>query len=215
MIFQIPDLGKIGQFGNWLSYYCLAKKYAEVHGADLQTPMWQGQEVFDLHDPPIEGDGDVLKLDFPKRKTPEPFTVQNIWEIIGKERVDFTDNDARRYLPFREKPEDGYMSFMVVLHIRKHFWKNPTCHPVVSEKKLRSAIDAVGIRSDLVRIFSDETTVFSCSPVEDFKYMAVAQNLFCYPRSSFSLWAGIFNPNNVWIPHGWTYGETDCYYERK
>ncbi len=52
-VISISCLGNFGRFGNQLFQYAVARKYAELHGARLETPAWVGQRLFDINDPPI------------------------------------------------------------------------------------------------------------------------------------------------------------------
>ncbi|QEH38559.1 hypothetical protein OJF2_71620 [Aquisphaera giovannonii] len=52
-IVSISCLGSYGRFGNQLFQYAVARKYAELHGARLETPAWIGQRLFGIDDPPL------------------------------------------------------------------------------------------------------------------------------------------------------------------
>ena len=43
-------LGRFGRFGNQLLQYAFLRVYAELHGLDIETPRWIGQEIFGFRD---------------------------------------------------------------------------------------------------------------------------------------------------------------------
>ena len=51
----MSSLGSNGRFGNQLFQYAFAKLYALRHGATAAFPPWEGQQLFDLDDPPCAG----------------------------------------------------------------------------------------------------------------------------------------------------------------
>jgi hypothetical protein len=51
----VSCLGTNGRFANQLFQYAYAKLYALRHGATAAIPLWQGNELFGLHDPPCAG----------------------------------------------------------------------------------------------------------------------------------------------------------------
>ena len=52
-VVSVSCLGNFGRFGNQLFQYAVARKFAELHGARLETPAWIGQQLFHIDDPPI------------------------------------------------------------------------------------------------------------------------------------------------------------------
>jgi hypothetical protein len=52
-VVSVSCLGNLGRFGNQLFQYAVARKYAELHGARLETPAWVGQRLFHIDDPPV------------------------------------------------------------------------------------------------------------------------------------------------------------------
>ena len=54
-VVSISCLGHFGRFGNQLFQYAVARKFADMHGARLETPRWIGQRLFFIDDPPISG----------------------------------------------------------------------------------------------------------------------------------------------------------------
>lgn len=43
----------MGRVGNQLFQYAACRAFAEKHEMELRTPPWLGQQIFELHDPPI------------------------------------------------------------------------------------------------------------------------------------------------------------------
>jgi hypothetical protein len=53
----VSRLGKFGRFGNSLFQYAFAKGYAESVGEKLHVPAdWYARQIFEIDDPPIEGE---------------------------------------------------------------------------------------------------------------------------------------------------------------
>ncbi len=52
-IITVKLLNNFGRWGNCLFQYATARKYAEEHKSQLQTPNWVGEKVFNISDPRI------------------------------------------------------------------------------------------------------------------------------------------------------------------
>ncbi|MGE4312214.1 hypothetical protein [Desulfovibrio sp.] len=58
----MQSLGSNGRFGNQIFQYAFIRFYARMHELQHQVPPWEGQNIFDLEDPPISVDFPQLKV---------------------------------------------------------------------------------------------------------------------------------------------------------
>jgi len=92
-------LGNFGRFGNQLFQYAVARKYAELHDAVLETPSWIGQRLFFIEDPPISQPLPRMPLDHLPwgRTSVDLFGYFQYQEAVDALRVD----ELRRWFAFR------------------------------------------------------------------------------------------------------------------
>lgn len=219
-ILQLPELGTIGRFGNALMFYALGKWFCNKYNAVLQTPLWIGDTVFEVDDPPIEGAPNV-RLSWPLAPEMEP------WEGIAMFNFAeysfppmYTDEQFRSWLRFRpqyQKPMFGRHDCYCCAHVRRgDFASQPESWPQVSKEQIEAAIREQGLDPQFVTWITEEVPhtngehPLKLSFLEDFLMMVHARNLFVYPSSSFSGCAARFNRNNVFVPMDYHNGQTDC-----
>jgi hypothetical protein len=215
-ILQLPELsGSHGRFGNLLLWYALAKHFCETYDATLETPSWDGDRIFDINDPPISGESNV-RISWPMAPEMKPWAgiaILNTFQYSFPPL--YTDEQFRRWMPFRPEFSQPSNKFEAVAHIRKgDFIRKPSLWPVVTDEQVREAAKAHGV--DNLEIISEENPHVNCghphklSWLEDFLIMATAPVLFVYPASTFSACAGKFNRGKVFIPMDYTNGPTKC-----
>ncbi len=114
-VVSISCLGRFGRFGNQLFQYAVTRKYAELHGARLETPAWVGQRLFYIDDPPISSPLPKMPLDH------LPWGRANV-DLFGffqfQQAVDHLSvSELRRWFTFRpelvalfERPNPYYIA---------------------------------------------------------------------------------------------------------
>ena len=80
----MSSLGSNGRFGNQLFQYAFAKLYALRHGATAAFPPWEGQQLFDLDDPPCAGlRPDAALQRIQRRGSPAGEMIRRSTSILG------------------------------------------------------------------------------------------------------------------------------------
>jgi hypothetical protein len=218
-ILQLPQIGgRHGRWGNMLQWYALGRWFCEKYDAVLQTADWPGEQVFYLNDPKIEGESN-LRLSWPLAPDQEfwdGIALLNTWEYSFVPQ--YTDEQFRRWLPFRPefaKPSNRYEA---VAHMRRgDFLTNKTGWPIVQEARIREAAKAAGHPD--IELVTDDAPHRNCGHpwkldfLEDFLILATAPVMFAYPASSFSGCAARFNRGKVFVPMDYHNGPTDCRWE--
>lgn len=219
-ILQLPQVGgSHGRFGNCLLWYALAKSFCEKYEATLQTPDWIGERVFELNDPRMSGQSNVL-LSWPLAPDTEPW--EGIAELNTREYsfpMEFSNADFRRWLPFRK--EFAWFPYVrhVVVHVRKgDFLDQSGSWPIVTTEQCVQAAKAVYLEAEPEVICEDAPHNYmnyghKLAFLEDFLWLCHAENLFVYPASSFSGCAARFNTGKVWQPMDYHNGPTECRWE--
>lgn len=217
-ILQIPQLnGSFGRFANKLLWYAMARWFCEKYDAVLQTPQWEGEHVFEINDAPMEGSPNIL-LSWPMSPDDEP------WKGIAQLNTDkysfvpqYSDDDFRRWLKFRQLYWRPAFPFETVAHVRRGDFVNENKWPIVSEETIAKGCEEHGLKN--LEFVSEESPHINIgfpqklSFMEDFLIMCHSQNLVVYPASSFSSCAARFNQGNVYIPQDYKNGPTECRWE--
>ena len=208
-IVTVSCLGQDGRFGNQMFQYAFARAYADKLGAELQTPKWVGQEVFeDIIDNPITVSlptsrlHDVLRCD----------NNVNLWGYFqSKPFTDFYTEPWVKNL-FRVKPKWRDKFYTEKCYAAAHVRRGDFTHPktmerfcVVTRESYQAAYDQVCCGSLPLQWISDETpTIDPTVPaaidfLPDFMTLINAKVLF-RANSSFSFWAGVLTTGAVYSP---------------
>lgn len=154
-VVQCSILGSDIGIGNKLFQYAFARSYAESIGAELQTPYWPGQDIFEsINDPPITTKFKETALDS------VPQGEDNI-DIIGFFQCAhhvkcYTRTWAKKLFRFKQewlekfpKPEVRY----VAAHVRRgeylHRYSNK--YAVLTHRSYEAAFMLYGVDRSLVR----------------------------------------------------------------
>jgi hypothetical protein len=187
------ELGQ-GGFGNAMFKYAHARALAERQGRQLQTTRWAGDRIFDLNDPPLSLDAEII----------QGFR-QHGSDII------YTKAQVRRW--FKLQPEiqklfDREPTLAIAAHLR---WGDFVGHHgfiAISKHSYRVACDQYGLDEKMM-VFVGEHRAPDFLP--DFFKLWRAKVLLRGP-STFSWWAGtlgehdrIFSPDQTGI--AWQGGE--------
>lgn len=218
-VLQFPQLDghpRYGRFGNQLLWYAMARWVAEKYHAQLQTPDWTGERIFELNDPPHDQVVDKLLLQWPVPKDQEEwrgYAVLNSDEYCIEPH--YTAEDFRRYLPFRPEFRQPGNSYPAVAHLRAgDFLGDHTMWPVVTERQiLQGALECGHKQVEIIREDAPHRNLnhpLKLTWLEDFLIMCAAPVLFVYPSSSFSGAAALLNPNKVYLPKDYKNGPTEC-----
>jgi len=209
-IVSVSCLGKWGRFGNQLFQYAFARAYAEKYQCRLETPRWIGQELFDIHDPPIS------RTLIRHHNSSLPPTGQTNIDLLGyyqnaqclrfmtrswlKQLYMFKDEWVSRF----PNPKEPY----VAAHLRRgdYVSKFSDVYCVVSEKSYIRACEKFGIdKSKIVWVSEENPTVDEelsrrgLGFLPDF-FKLINADVVLRSNSTFAWWAGVLGNGKVFSP---------------
>jgi len=203
-IVQLPAIANEGRFGNRLIHYIVGKCHAESIGATVQIPRrWVGETIFEINEPYIDPGHEAVVLppffNLPHRLVDPCLTRKNVKRLL-KWRKDF--------LRVTDKKE-------AAIHLRRGDFLHLADFPVVPRLELLNSVKRVkNIKSPHVVSESEpsRTGLFSkaLSFLEDFQTLMMAENVFVYPRSTFSQMAALLGDGNIYMPYDYGKGHTSC-----
>lgn len=197
---QLPAIANEGRFGNKLIHYIVGKCYAESIGATVEIPRgWVGEILFEIDEPYIERpSGAGLQAFF------------NLPHCL----VDpcLTRETVKRWLKWRPQWLRVKNQFEVAMHIRRGDFLTDNGFPIVSLKDMLLA-NKTGFPAVIVsEEWPQDTKLFQkgLSFLEDFQTLMMAENVFVYPRSTFSQLAALLGDGNIYMPYDYGTGQTTC-----
>lgn len=201
-VVQLPAIANEGRFANKLVHYIVGKCYAESIGSTVEIPRgWIGELLFEIDEPYIErpsGAGLGAFFNLPHRLVDPCLTRETVKRLL-KWRLE--------YLRVKEKPE-------IAVHLRRGDFLTDNGFPVVSPKDLLKAASnqVVGLPILVSESNPVDSGLFpkSLSFLEDFQTLMNAENVFVYPRSTFSQMAALLGNGNIYMPYDYTAGLTSC-----
>ena len=203
-IVQVSQLGKFGDFGNQLHQYAFARTYAEMHGAELQTPNWLGYRIFNLKHTPI-------KCQLPRTPLDKiPWGEVNI-DLFGyfQNAEFFKKMDAekmRSWFTFKDKWIDYPTPIIdTVAHLRRgdYVTKYPNVFCIIKKDSYFSARKRY--RLNAISFVSQDEALLDNKLDSDLMFMPdfltmVRSNVLLRSNSTFGFWAGFFQNKKVYSP---------------
>lgn len=216
------DHPSTGRFANKLWQYVFLVDIARKHGAQLRLVPWIGEMLFELESERPEHI--APSTDFAKEgwETQTIVTAPMFFRVPTHYHPEENIQQIRSLFKWRHKYHPSRVPICeVVIHIRGgDFMQLDWCPKVHLETFMRAVGDA-GLNKLGVHVVSgDAKPRQSVYPDDldylyDFQLMVNAKALFCYPMSMFSYVASLLNENDVFIPRGYTAGETKCRFEKR
>lgn len=208
-IVQVTTLGQYGRFGNQLFQYVFARSYAEMFGAVLEVPQWDGEKLFGgvRHPRP--------SITLPRTRPDDVpwgqvnidlcgyFQTSKCFSIISKTSVS-------KWLSFNSDIVEYYKGVRpaIAAHIRRgDYVKTHSKHYcIVTKQSYVKACHRLGLHiSDISWVCEEEPRVDTFSAglgvtwLPDFMGMVNASVLL-RSNSTFSFWAGFFSRGRVCSP---------------
>jgi hypothetical protein len=198
----------MGRFGNQLFQYAVARKYAELHGARLETPDWVGRRLFDLDDPPISRPLSQMAMNHLPwgRVDIDLFGYFQFQEAVERLSV----NELRRWFAFRsewlsrfERPKPYY----IAANLRRgDYLEFDRYFAIVTKQSYVSACEKFGLDVDAMiwvcEEFRQPNPVWDESGlgfVADFLTVMHA-DVVLRANSTFSWWAALLGQGQVFSP---------------
>lgn len=221
-IVSISSLGSYGRWGNCLSQYSAAKKYAEMHNCRLQTPEWVGEKVFEINSERISTVLPTVEHDL------LPWGRQNInlhgyfqnQDIVSK----MSRKELKSWFRIQERWKKRFPKkkpFYVACHLRRgdycSVFSDVFC--TVSENSYFNCLQSLGIQKEDVVFVGDsipETAndlkgmgIKHSAPAGDWGYdleflpdfmTLVNADIILRANSTFSWWAATLSNAKVYSP---------------
>lgn len=208
-VIQLPAIANEGRFGNRLIHYLVGKCYAESIGATVEIPKgWIGETLFEIDEPHITTPAPLLRSfdAFDGTVALPPFFN------MPHRLVDPCLTRPTVHRLFKWKP--GWVRVRKrerrAIHVRRGDFLLEPDFPVVSKSDMRL------IGGPQARLVSEDaptnTGLFpkSLSFLEDFQTLMLADDVFVYPRSTFSQMAALLGNGNIYMPFDYRPGPTTC-----
>lgn len=202
-VVQLPAIANEGRFANKLIHYLVGKCYAESIGATVEIPKgWLGETLFDINEPYIQNVSDLeTKISLPPffnlpHRMVDPCLTRSTVKRLFKWRPGFIRVRCRE---------------VATIHVRRGDFLTEKDFPVIPEKEL-VAVSGV----NLARVISEDRPSNSgifpreWSFLEDFQTLMLSENVFVYPRSTFSQMAALLGDGNIYMPYDYQAGRTTC-----
>lgn len=149
--------------GNQALTYLCAKAIALEFGAELRTPSWIGQKVWQLNDPPIQERADVMSTE--DNLVPAANGVVDFRSYAQNQTAaDFySRHEVKEWLRWRPEilnliHQENIATPCVVIHLRRGDYRN-SAYPLISKQ---CAVDFLkGIGEDYYNIISDDLPTVS------------------------------------------------------
>ena len=193
---KILNCHLIGRFGNCAIQYCAARGIAEEFGAQLRTPAWVGQKIFQLNDPPIQEQSSVKSDEHNLVATDGICDLHSYCQ--NQTACDFySRSDVKRWFVWR--PEilkllhENVSTPCVLVHLRHGDYKELN-YPMVSKEGAVKFLKSIG--EDYYNIISEEVPTVcgkfqnELAWVPDF-WKLVNAEILLRGNSSFSFFAAI------------------------
>ena len=201
-VVQLPAIASEGRFANRLVHYIVGKCYAEAIGATVEIPNgWLGETIFEINDPHINGRSGATILppffNLPHRLVDPCLTRANV----------------KRFLRWRPGWVRVTRRDRAAVHVRRGDYMTDGNFPIVSEVDLCLEASRFGNQCELVREDKPQSTGLFPDGIdflEDFQRLMTAENVFVYPRSTFSQVAALLGDGNIYMPFGYVAGQSSC-----
>jgi hypothetical protein len=207
-IITTKRLGTFGRWGNSLGLYSFAKKYAEMHNCQLQTPSWLGQKVFTINDPPIT-------VDLPQTKCDEvPWGKVNI-DLLGYyQNTEYLKHLSiswlKKLFTFRDEWKQRFPKkdeYYIAAHIRRGDYAGYShIFALIQEESYINACRKFGLdETKIVWVREDKPTIEPDLDSQGIGFLPdfmkiVNANVILRANSTFSWWAGTLSEAKIYSP---------------
>lgn len=217
-IIQLPAIANEGRFGNKLIHYVVGKCYAESVGATVEIPReWLAESVFEINEPYIQNKARMIEptqldMEFSGSVALPPFfnlPHRVVDRCLRRETVKRLLKWRPHYLRVKAIEE-------IAVHIRRGDFLTDSAFPIVSESAMLDAVFKTGrVRRAVHLVRENQPAVTGIFPshisfLEDFQTLMLAENIFVYPRSTFSQMAALLGGGNIYLPYDYGRGQTTC-----
>lgn len=211
---QIPALRDEGRFANRLIHYMVGRHLAEAWDVRLATHPWIGECLFDLNDSHVERPvpylpfAEIEKGFWGPTALPPFFAIPHriVDPLFNRQFV----QKLFKWRAFYEEKRGRVQSHKAVIHVRRGDFCSLPDFPVVPVHTLLDNAEQHGFSVSeciLVREESPLNTGLFPWPfefLEDFFTLMQADNIFVYPRSSFSQLAALMGNGNIYMPYDYS-----------
>jgi hypothetical protein len=194
----------LGRWGNQLFQYCFARGYAEAHGCEFECGPWVGQQVFDLHDRPLNDNMPMVS----EGAIVDGLTNITFYCYAQQQRaIDFySKKKVQSWLVLRTELLDVFegCGSLVACHLRRGDYHGAG-YPTISRASYIKAVMESGLDPDMISwIGEDEGEWPRVFPTEisfvyDWLRMAWSGWLF-RANSSFSWWSSAWGRAMTFSP---------------
>jgi hypothetical protein len=207
-VVSVSCLGNLGRLGNQLFEYAVARKYAELHGARLETPRWVGQRLFHIDDPPISRP--LPRMPFNHlpwgRVDVDLFGYFQYQEAVGKLSV----GELRRWFTFRPEWTSGFerpRSYYIAANLRRgDYLELQDTFAIVTKQSYLNACERFGLDPSALIWVCEEMR--QPNPVLDDRGLGFLTDFFTVmhadvalrANSTFSWWACLLGAGRVFSP---------------
>jgi hypothetical protein len=208
-ILQVPAVGGIGRFGNWILHYLAGKMLAEQFNATLQCSEWIGETLFKLSDERISNHAPQLTVleigkDWEGTKSLPPFF--NLPHRVLDPFI--TRPNVQRTFQWRS-PFDAVPSLddiaKVAVHVRRGDKISVNVWPFIPIAVLKECVTTLGFNAKDILLVNEDVPNLSKEhePVWllDFRLLVWAENVVVYPVSTFSQVAALLGNGNIYMPY--------------
>jgi hypothetical protein len=202
----ISCLGSFGRFGNQLFQYSFAKAYAEIIGAELQTPPWVGQKIFNIDDPPITDNLQKTNVD-------EISWGETDIDLFGyfqfKEATEILErHKLKKWFTFREKWTELFApmnNYYIAAHVRKGDYQSCNTYGVLEKKIYLEACNKFGLDNSKIVWVTEECPKNNIETEGELSFLPDFMTLVNAPvilrgNSSFSWWAATLGNGKIYSP---------------
>lgn len=184
---------------------------SEQFNAQLETPHWLGEDLFQLKDKPISKPGmpmlptDVGKDWTGRMELPPFFHVPH--RVLNP---CLTRENVQRVFVWRSKydvkPKPCEISDVAV-HVRQGDFYTSPGFPVVPMSIIEDAVERAGFNPQtatwVIESKPHKSSLIGPHWLYDFKLLEWAENVFVYPRSTFSQMAALLGNGNIYMPYNY------------
>lgn len=215
---QLTAISDQGRFSNRLIHYVVGKCYAESVGATVEIPKgWIGEELFQINERHIVRNARQIQTsqldgDFKGTASLPPFFS------LPHSIVDpcMTREIVKRFLQWKPEYLRVTENEEAALHIRGGDFRHLKDFPVITAQDMIAATKWKERFGRVPCVVSEDspsnTGLFSkaLSFLEDFQRLMRSNNVFVYPRSTFSQMAALLGDGNIYMPYDYKPGKTSC-----
>ena len=208
-VITVSCLGSMGRWGNCLFQYASARKYAEIHKCQLQTPEWLGEKVFNINHPRISHKFPKCDLDIlPCKKVDiDLYGYFQFQDIISK----LNRKELKSWFTFKDEWKERFpkkKEFYAACHIRKGDYVSNFSHIYcnISEKSYENKCSELNINpSDIIYVREDkpeeyeDINALGLNFLPDFMTLVNA-DIILRANSSFSWWAATLSNAKIYSP---------------